>query len=77
MAVAQAVVDEREEMTRRRDASDVAAPAFTDTGLDRRDPPVTHRTRDRFDGYRPVVEPHTHGTTWGPWWNVERWTPRT
>ena len=37
----------------------------------------SYLTRDRFDGYRPVVEPHTHGTTWGPWWNVERWTPRT
>ncbi|WP_207223665.1 ABC transporter substrate-binding protein [Pseudonocardia sediminis] len=34
-------------------------------------------SRDRWDGYRPVVEPHTHGTTWGPWWNVEDWTPRT
>ncbi|MEJ2868092.1 ABC transporter substrate-binding protein [Actinomycetospora sp. OC33-EN08] len=37
----------------------------------------SYLTRDRFDGYEPVVEPHTHGTTWGPWWNVERWTPRT
>lgn len=26
-------------------------------------------------GYRPVVEPHTHGLTWGPWWNVQNWTP--
>lgn len=25
-------------------------------------------------GYRPVVEPHTHGLTWGPWWNVQNWT---
>ncbi|CAM04974.1 peptide/nickel transport system substrate-binding protein [Saccharopolyspora erythraea NRRL 2338] len=30
----------------------------------------------RWDGYRPPVEPHTHGTTWGPWWNLETWKPR-
>ncbi|WP_277675430.1 ABC transporter substrate-binding protein [Saccharopolyspora rectivirgula] len=29
----------------------------------------------RWSGYQPVVEPHTHGTTWGPWWNVESWKP--
>ncbi|SDP43840.1 peptide/nickel transport system substrate-binding protein [Actinopolyspora xinjiangensis] len=29
-----------------------------------------------WNGYQPVVEPHTHGTTWGPWWNVEDWTPK-
>ncbi|WP_438387420.1 ABC transporter substrate-binding protein [Actinopolyspora saharensis] len=28
-----------------------------------------------WNGYASVVEPHTHGTTWGPWWNVEDWTP--
>ncbi|MEY8043282.1 ABC transporter substrate-binding protein [Saccharopolyspora cebuensis] len=28
-----------------------------------------------WDGYRPVVEPHTHGTTWGPWWNLQDWKP--
>jgi hypothetical protein len=32
LAVAQPVVDEREEMTRRRDASEVAATAGADTG---------------------------------------------
>ncbi|WP_226363447.1 ABC transporter substrate-binding protein [Pseudonocardia abyssalis] len=32
--------------------------------------------RDEWDGYEQVVDPHTHGTTWGPWWNVEDWTPR-
>ncbi|MQA07039.1 MAG: ABC transporter substrate-binding protein [Pseudonocardiaceae bacterium] len=32
--------------------------------------------RDEWNGYQPVIEPHTHGTTWGPWWNVEKWTPR-
>lgn len=34
-------------------------------------------TRDAWDGYTPVVEPHTHGTTWGPWWNLQDWTPRS
>ncbi|MBA8825792.1 peptide/nickel transport system substrate-binding protein [Saccharopolyspora lacisalsi] len=29
-----------------------------------------------WNGYEPVIEPHTHGTTWGPWWNVEDWTPQ-
>ncbi|GAA5168251.1 ABC transporter substrate-binding protein [Pseudonocardia eucalypti] len=33
-------------------------------------------TRDDWTGYQEVVEPHTHGTTWGPWWNVERWVPK-
>lgn len=33
--------------------------------------------RDRWDGYQQVVDPHTHGTTWGPWWNLEDWTPRS
>ena len=37
----------------------------------------SYLTRDRFEGYQPVVEPHTHGTTWGPWWNVEDWTVRS
>nr|WP_246330895.1 ABC transporter substrate-binding protein [Saccharopolyspora hordei] len=30
----------------------------------------------RWTGYQPPVEPHTHGTTWGPWWNVEDWEPQ-
>lgn len=29
--------------------------------------------REGWKGYRPVVEPHTHGLTWGPWWNVRTW----
>ncbi|MEV1291208.1 ABC transporter substrate-binding protein [Pseudonocardia sp. NPDC049635] len=33
-------------------------------------------SRDAWDGYVEVVEPHTHGVTWGPWWNLEDWTPR-
>ncbi|GAA2781892.1 ABC transporter substrate-binding protein [Saccharopolyspora taberi] len=30
----------------------------------------------KWDGYQPPVEPHTHGTTWGPWWNLEAWKPK-
>jgi len=37
----------------------------------------SYLVRERWDGYRQVVDPHTHGTTWGPWWNVEDWTPRS
>lgn len=32
---------------------------------------------EEWTGYQRVVEPHTHGTTWGPWWNLEDWKPRT
>ncbi|HEX2298119.1 MAG TPA: ABC transporter substrate-binding protein [Pseudonocardiaceae bacterium] len=28
----------------------------------------------RARGYQEVVEPHSHGTGWGPWWNVENWS---
>lgn len=28
----------------------------------------------RARGYREVVEPHSHGTGWGPWWNIEDWS---
>jgi peptide/nickel transport system substrate-binding protein len=37
----------------------------------------SYLVRDRWEGYQPVVDPHSHGTTWGPWWNVEDWTPRS
>lgn len=49
LAVAQAVVDEREEMTRRGDASDIAAPPRPDTRFDRSDLWVAHGDRDGFD----------------------------
>jgi peptide/nickel transport system substrate-binding protein len=22
----------------------------------------------------PILEPHTHGVTWGPWWSLQTWT---
>ncbi|WP_138846268.1 ABC transporter substrate-binding protein [Rhodococcus pyridinivorans] len=34
----------------------------------------TYATTDNtWDTGPLVLEPHTHGTTWGPWWNVARW----
>ena len=44
VAVAQPVVDEREEMSGRRHAADVETAAGTDAGLDRGDTPVTGGT---------------------------------
>ncbi|KAF0968127.1 ABC transporter substrate-binding protein [Gordonia sp. YY1] len=23
----------------------------------------------------PILEPHSHGVTWGPWWNLPSWSP--
>ncbi|MFE7419978.1 ABC transporter substrate-binding protein [Rhodococcus sp. NPDC057529] len=25
----------------------------------------------------PVLEPHSHGVTWGPWWSLQSWTRRS
>ncbi|WP_211658188.1 ABC transporter substrate-binding protein [Phytoactinopolyspora halophila] len=34
----------------------------------------TYVMRDRgWAGMRPIVEPHAHGVSWGPWWNVADW----
>ncbi|MGE2733646.1 ABC transporter substrate-binding protein [Mycolicibacterium vaccae] len=31
--------------------------------------------RDRgWNQSAPIMEPHSHGVSWGPWWNVARWT---
>ena len=27
-----------------------------------------------WSGAVPVLEPHSHGVAWGPWWNIEDWT---
>lgn len=33
--------------------------------------------RQKWDGYTPVVDPHSHGVlTWGALWNFEDWTPK-
>jgi len=36
----------------------------------------TYVLREGWEGYQSVIEPHNHGVTWGPWWNIEDWTPR-
>lgn len=33
----------------------------------------TYVLRERPADYQEIVEPHNHGVTWGPWWNVEDW----
>lgn len=27
-----------------------------------------------YTGSVPILEPHSHGVSWGPWWNLEEWT---
>ncbi|MFF5261726.1 ABC transporter substrate-binding protein [Actinomadura viridis] len=37
----------------------------------------TYVVRGQWSGYQPVVDPHVHGVLmWGPWWNLEKWSPR-
>ncbi|WP_433263643.1 ABC transporter substrate-binding protein [Actinosynnema sp. CS-041913] len=37
----------------------------------------TYVVRDNWTGYQEVVDPHAHGAlSWGPWWNLEKWTAR-
>ncbi|WP_367136794.1 ABC transporter substrate-binding protein [Saccharothrix sp. HUAS TT1] len=37
----------------------------------------TYVVRENWNGYQQVVDPHAHGAlSWGPWWNLEKWTPR-
>lgn len=37
----------------------------------------TYAVRDTgHTGPAPILEPHTHGVTWGPWWALSQWTPR-
>ncbi|TXS54348.1 ABC transporter substrate-binding protein [Streptomyces sp. t39] len=31
---------------------------------------------DKWDGLGTQTEPHDHGLASGPWWNVEKWTPK-
>lgn len=31
---------------------------------------------DAWNGTPTLLEPHEHGTAWGPWANVEKWTPK-
>lgn len=32
------------------------------------------RGLDAWDGIEHVMEPHSHGVAWGPWFNVQEWT---
>ena len=31
---------------------------------------------DAWNGTSTILEPHEHGTAWGPWVNIEKWTPK-
>lgn len=31
------------------------------------------RADDQWNRGNMILEPHIHGATWGPWWNVEKW----
>ncbi|GAA3508821.1 hypothetical protein GCM10022294_17240 [Dietzia aurantiaca] len=34
----------------------------------------TYLVRDTgASGPAPILEPHAHGVTWGPWWSLHRW----
>ncbi len=33
----------------------------------------TYVQRKGFEGYKEMVDPHAHGVTSGPWWNLEEW----
>ncbi len=35
----------------------------------------TYVVRDSdWTGSAPILEPHSHGVGWGPWWNLREWT---
>ncbi|EOM74954.1 ABC transporter substrate-binding protein [Rhodococcus rhodnii] len=31
------------------------------------------RTASDWAGIEPILEPHSHGVDWGPWWNLREW----
>ncbi|PRZ43149.1 peptide/nickel transport system substrate-binding protein [Antricoccus suffuscus] len=31
---------------------------------------------EAWNGTQTILEPHEHGTAWGPWVNIEKWTPK-
>ncbi len=34
----------------------------------------TYVSRDtEYTGSTPILEPHSHGASWGPWWNLREW----
>jgi peptide/nickel transport system substrate-binding protein len=37
----------------------------------------TYVVRENWNGYQQVVDPSGHGgLSWGPWWNLQKWTPK-
>jgi peptide/nickel transport system substrate-binding protein len=32
--------------------------------------------RDNWTGYTKITDTSTQDTTWGPWWNLQAWTPK-
>ncbi|WNV89681.1 ABC transporter substrate-binding protein [Umezawaea sp. Da 62-37] len=37
----------------------------------------TYVVRENWNGYQQVVDPAVHGgLSWGPWWNLQKWTPK-
>lgn len=40
------------------------------------EPSHTYVLRQSWDGYQPVVDGADVDVTWGPWWNLQKWTPR-
>ncbi len=36
----------------------------------------TYVMRDNWTGYAQVTDSAAQGDTWGPWWNLQQWTPR-
>jgi peptide/nickel transport system substrate-binding protein len=40
------------------------------------EPNHTYVMRESWDGYEPVVDGAGPSLSWGPWWNLEKWTPR-
>lgn len=34
----------------------------------------TYVTKSGWPEPTPILEPHTHGVSWGPWWNLPDWT---
>jgi peptide/nickel transport system substrate-binding protein len=57
---------------RRMQRAYVAAPGMVVLAA----PHHTYVMRESWDGYEPVVDAATEDVTWGPWWNLEEWTPR-
>lgn len=37
----------------------------------------TYVMRDGWTGLQPQIEPHDHGLLHAPWWNLEKWTPKS